>query len=317
MSFSYEVKEELSRIFLGQCCQGSELSSLIRMAGSIKISGGSKRAYVQVKTEHAPTIRKAYKLLKKHLEGPIEIIVKKNYFLKEHNLYIISVKLSDVILYLKNLGTICQGKEESGFQVLINPPIMIERKCCRRAYLRGAFLGSGSVSDPRKPYHLEFVTTRKKQANFLAKLINGFGLKSKVTQRKNNYIVYLKDGDQIADLLGIMGAHNSLLKFEDIRVIKQVRNNVNRVVNCETANLNKTIDAAVRQIESIKYLKKNKIFDELPENLKVIAELRLRDPHLSLKELGEMMDPPLGKSGASYRLKRIDNIVKEIKAKKR
>jgi DNA-binding protein WhiA len=316
LSFSGEVKQELSRIFLGQCCQRAELAALILTAGSINIPCGSKRAFIHIKTEHAPTIRKCYKLLKKYLDGPIvELIVKRNNYFKEHNQYIVSVKASSVISFLSN-WKIIKPLDDNIFFTLFSKPI-ITKRCCRRAFLRGAFLGSGSICDPRKPYHLEFVAAGKVQADFLAELANSFGLKSKVTQRKNNYVVYLKDSDKISELLGIMGAFNSLLKFEDVRVIKQVRNSVNRVVNCETANLNKTISASMRQIDNIKFLKDVKVFYELPENLKAIAEARLMAPDLSLKELGEMMDPPLGKSGVSHRLKKIDNIAEAIKSKKR
>lgn len=163
---------------------------------------------------------------------------------------------------------------------------------------------------------MEFVTPDKNMAETLIKLINSFGLKSKKVERKNNYMIYLKDGDHISDLLGIMGAHNSLLKYEDVRVLKDMRNSVNRMVNCETANLNKTIDAAVRQINCIKYLKDNNMFDDLSDNLKDIAELRLEYPDLSLKELGQMLDPILGKSGVSYRLKTIENIAHKLQSRK-
>ena len=137
-----------------------------------------------------------------------------------------------------------------------------------------------------------------------------------MVERKNNYMIYLKVGDHIADMLGIIGAHNNLLKYEDVRVLKDMRNSVNRMVNCETANLNKTIDASVRQIESINYFKENNLFSDLPENLKQIAELRLEYPNLSLKELGQMIDPVLGKSGVSYRLKKIEEMAKKLQSRK-
>lgn len=312
MSFSSDVKEELSRISSKTCCQRAELVSFVRMAGILKITGGAdRRSFLQIQTIHAPTMRRIYKLLKKHMISPEEIVVKKNSFLKDNNLYIISVTLDSAKGLLKDLGIL--GGEGNGGKTNI---FSLKSRCCKRSYLRGAFLGGGSISDPLGPYHMEFVTVDRVHADNLSNLINEFGLNSRVMERKNNYMVYLKDGDNIADLMGIMGAHNSLLKFEDIRVLKEMRNSVNRVVNCETANLNKTIGAAFRQIEIIKYLKKQDCFDELPQNLKEIAEIRLEYPDLSLKELGKFITPTLGKSGVSYRLKRIEEIAGKLQSMK-
>jgi len=315
MSFSYEVKEELARIVSDTCCQRAELASLIRMAGSIKITGGSGKAVLQIQTEHASTARKAFKLLKKHVKSSVEVVIRKNNFLKNHSMYIISVNLQEASDLLRELGILSENEKSIGFKGSINP-LLVRKRCCRRAYLRGAFLGSGSISDPKGPYHMEYVTIGKRQASALSRLISSFGLNSRVMERKGSHMVYLKDGNNIADLLGIMGAHNSLLKFEEIRVIKEMRNSVNRMVNCETANLNKTVDAAVRQIECIKFLKQHNLFEELPLNLKHIAELRLKFPDLSLKELGQMMSPVLGKSGVSYRLKKIESIVENLQSMK-
>lgn len=315
MSFSYEVKEELSRNTSNQCCQKAELSAVIRMAGNIKIAGGQGQAILQIQTEHASTARRTYKLLKKFLKSPVDIMIRRNSFLKDHNLYIISVDLRDSKEFLKELGILREDQEKFKLRDGIKHSL-IKKRCCMRSYLRGAFLGSGSISDPKGPYHVEFVTQDKRQAADLSRLMNSFGLNSKVMERKNAFMVYLKDGNHIADLLGIMGAHNSLLKFEDIRVVKEMRNSVNRIVNCETANLNKTVDASIRQIECINFLKERRIFEDLPDNLKEIAELRVEHPDLSLKELGEMMEPPLGKSGVSYRLKKIESIAENLQSMK-
>jgi len=307
LSFSYEVKEELARILPPKCCQKAEILSFIRMAGSLRITGGQKGAVLQIQTEHASTAKKIYTLLKKLTNSQIEISIKENSFLKENRLYIVSSKMDEIKLLLKELGLITKDEKSFNFEGGTNNSV-IAKRCCKRAYLRGAFLGSGSISDPKGSYHMEFVTTSKGQAEVISDLIKTFGLNCGIMERKNKYMVYLKDGDNISDLLAIMGAHNALLKFEDIRVVKEVRNSVNRIVNCETANLNKIIDASVRQIESIKFLKQKKVYDKLPDNLKQIAELRLEYPDLSLKELGQFLTPPLGKSGVSYRLKKIEQI---------
>ena len=184
----------------------------------------------------------------------------------------------------------------------------------RRAYIRGAFIGGGSISNPEKTYHLEFVTHSEEYAVDLSKLINSYGLNSKVIQRKNSYIIYIKEGEQIVDLLNIIGAQSCLLELENIRIMKEMRNNVNRLVNCETANLSKTVNAAVRQVESIKLIQSQIGLQRLPKNLREIAELRLNYPDESLKELGEMLDPPVGKSGVNHRLRKIEKIAEELRA---
>ena len=314
MSFSYNVKEELSRLSSNTCCQRAELASLVRMAGSIKIIGGQRKIFLQIQTVHAPTARRIYKLLRKNSISPVQIAVKKNNFLKKRSLYIISNNINHCRTLLEEIGVLPVGESFQLKKTVINPEL-IKKRCCKRAFLRGAFLGGGSISNPKGPYHMEFVTKDRDMVDILTKLINYFGLKAKAVERKSNYMVYLKGGDHIADMLGIIGAHNNLLKYEDVRVLKDMRNSVNRMVNCETANLNKTIDASVRQIESINYFKENNIFDDLPDNLKQTAELRLKYPDLSLKELGHLLYPVLGKSGVNYSLKKIEEMAQKLQSR--
>lgn len=193
------------------------------------------------------------------------------------------------------------------------PRDMVRTDLLKRAYIRGAFLGGGSISNPEKTYHLEFVTHNDVYAGDLSSLINEYGLNSKIIQRKNSFIVYIKEGEQIVNLLSIMGAYSALLKLENIRIMKDMRNNVNRLVNCETANLSKTVNASVRQTESIKLIQRRIGLNRLPENLREIAELRLNYPDESLKELGEMLKPKVGKSGVNHRLRRIEKIAEELR----
>lgn len=169
------------------------------------------------------------------------------------------------------------------------------------------------MSNPEKAYHLEFVVNSLELAEELKELINSYGLTSKVIARKNSHIVYLKEGEQIVDILSIIGAYNSLFEFENVRIVKDMRNNVNRLVNCETANLSKTVNAAVRQVESIKLIEKEIGLKRLSKPLRDIAELRLEYPDESLKELGEMLDPPVGKSGVNHRLRKIEKIADELR----
>ena len=184
-----------------------------------------------------------------------------------------------------------------------------KKSCCKRAFLRGAFLASGYISDPEKTYHMEMVAKSENIAFILRDILNYYNLNAKTVKRKGSYIVYIKDGDHIADFLNIIGAHTALLKMENVRVWKDMRNNVNRAVNCETANIGKTVNASLRQIENIEYIKNYIGFENLPLDLKEIAEARLKYKDASLIELGEMLTPPLSKSGVNYRLKQLNKIV--------
>ena len=177
-----------------------------------------------------------------------------------------------------------------------------------RLLIREAFIKKGFINDPNKDYHLEILFKSKKKAQELKEIINNFGIDIKLTKKAVDYMLYLKDGEEISSFLALIGAQKSMLKFEGIRVIKDTRNNVNRLVNCETANLSKTINAAVKQIEDIKKLKKEKRFEALPENLKEIAKLRLENPDISYEELGKKLSKPIGKSGVSHRLQKISEI---------
>ncbi|OOB78841.1 MAG: hypothetical protein ATN34_03530 [Epulopiscium sp. Nele67-Bin002] len=205
---------------------------------------------------------------------------------------------------------------------LLNPEIteiLSETICEKRAYLRGAFLGGGSVSNPEKAYHLEFVTPTEQVASYIQHLIKEIGLDSnveleaKIVRRKNDYVVYLKEGSQIVDLLNIIGAHIALMELENIRIVKELRNNVNRIVNCELANLSKTVSASVRQVEDIEYLQETIGLSSLPPHLEVVARQRLLHELATLKELGQKLNPPVGKSGINHRLKKISEIALQVR----
>lgn len=314
MSFSSKTKNELSRIKIEKnCCSIAELSALIRMIGSINI-GGLSKINLKFYTENAAIARRIFSLLKTLYDIHTEIMVTKNRHLKKNNSYMMLVENTDVAKRVLNDTGILSIRDDGLYKIDYNiNKTIIKSICCKRAYIRGSFLGSGSISDPEKNYHLEFVTNNLEHGENLSKIINSFGLNSKIVNRKDNYIVYLKEGEQIVDLLNIIGAHSSLLAFENVRILKEVRNNVNRLVNCETANLNKTINASLRQVENIKYLDKTIGIENLPDNLKDIAKIRLEFRTISLKELGQKMDPPIGKSGVNYRLRKIDKIAEELR----
>lgn len=313
MTFSMKTKNELARIIPEErCCQLAELSALIRMSGTIQLMG-YKKVNVKIVTENAAIARKIFTLLKKRFGIHTELRVRKNKLLKKNNHYVIFVSsdmgANDI---LQAVGILRMEYKQLFIDYNI-PKELVKKECCKRAYLRGAFLGAGSVSDPEKTYHLEFVTSSEEHSEGLKDLINDFELGAKIVRRKNSFVVYLKEGDKIVDLFNIMGAHRALLNLENIRVVKQVRNNVNRIVNCETANLSKIVNASVRQINNIAYIQKVVGFKILPDNLREIAELRIDYKEASLKELGQMLNPPVGKSGVNHRLRKIEKIAEKLK----
>ncbi|MGV3026929.1 DNA-binding protein WhiA [Clostridium thermobutyricum] len=313
MSFSSKVKGEICRYSdISKEEALAELSAIMKVSGTIAFSGLGLS--FRITTENPASAKLIFLLLKEHFNIHSKLMVKKSNSLKKNNIYMVVIDESMGVREL--LSTTGIFKEVDGIMNLDYSieKEMIESDETKRAYIRGAFLGGGSISNPEKTYHLEFVTHSEEYANELCKLINSFGLNSKVIQRKNSHIIYIKEGEQIVDLLNILGAHTCLLELENIRIKKEMRNNVNRLVNCETANLSKTVNAAVRQVESIELIKSSVGLQRLPKNLQEIAELRLQYPEESLKELGEMLDPPIGKSGVNHRLRKIEKIAEEIRS---
>ena len=316
MSFSATTKNELSRIPLAEgCCSIAELAALVRMNGTIQISG-MKKVNLKFTTENAAIARRIFSLLKTIYATEVEVMVRRNKQLKKNNNYLIVINNKEISKkILEDVGFI-RGESSFFNPNFTIPGEIIENRCCKRAYIRGAFLGGGSISNPEKTYHLEFVTSNEEHAVDLSNVINSFGLNSKIVTRKENFVVYIKEGEQIVDLLNIIGAHQALLKLEDIRVLKNVRNNINRIVNCETANLGKTIDASMRHVENIKYIQDTIGLNKLPDNLREIAELRLEYSEASLKELGMMLEPPVGKSGVNHRFRKIEEIADKLRGER-
>lgn len=314
MSFSSKTKNELTRM-IGEdkCCQIAELSALIKVSGTLSLSG-FKKIDLTIVTENPAIARRVFSLLKKVFSINSEIHVKQNKNLKKTNTYLIQIL--DATDLLSQLGILETEDSLFGIREGISEAI-IKKECCKRAYLRGAFLGGGSLSDPEKGYHAEMVTHQQSFAEALAELLGHYGLSGKVIERKSQFVVYLKEGDQIVDLLNVIGAHSTLLEFENVRIIKQMRNDVNRLVNCETANMNKTIDASYRQVEDIKLISEKVGLNYLPDNLRALAELRLEHTEISLKEIGEMLEPPVGKSGVNHRFRKIEQIAADLRGESR
>ncbi len=313
MSFSTQAKDELARIYPeGECCRLAELAAIVRMNGSLSIAG-QRNIGVHIRTENAAVARKIFRLIKQLFPLKVEILVQRRTKLKKRNIY--DIKLAahpQMVEYLEQLGILGdRGMICSGIK-----PSLISKQCCRRSFLRGVFLGAGSVSNPEGHYHLEIIANDFNYAHFLVDVINSFPmLQAKVSSRKKWHVVYLKESEQIIAFLSIIGAHQALLSFENIRIVKGVRNEVNRIVNCETANLNKTVNASLRQIENINLLDEFVGLDKLPRRLQDIALLRRDNPDVSLKELGEMMEPPIGKSGVNHRMRKIEEYADELRGR--
>lgn len=314
MSFSSKTKNEIARIPLSKkCCQIAEIAGFVRMSGSISLSG-FKKINLKLSTENAAVARRLFIILKTLFNSHTEVMVRKNKQLKKNNNYLIVVDdeaiAKNILIQTGIVDKDCSNLFDINYNV---PKKIIHNDCCKRAYIRGVFLGGGSLSDPEKTYHLEFVTRNEKHAKDLLQIMNLYDLNSKIVIRKENYVVYIKESEKIVDLLNIIGAHTALLNLENIRVFKDVRNNVNRIINCETANLNKTIEAALRQVNNIEYIQNTIGIENLPENLIEIAQLRLQNKDATLVELGKMLTLPIGKSGVNHRLRRIERIADKLR----
>lgn len=300
MSYSSDVKNELARLE-GQkpCCEKAELLGVLRLSGALVLRG--KNIGIHFSTENAALARRVLQVLKSNYPVQTEVVITRSRRLKKNNRYQVEViPDSNVAKALQELQILPSGEDER--------QNLLRKACCRKAFLRGVFMAGGSVSRPAGDYHLEIVTENEELARLIVKIMHGFSLSAKMTDRKNNYIVYLKDGDHITDFLSLIGAHQALLEFENVRIVKDMRNQVNRRVNCETANLNKVIRASVLHVACIRYLQEHGRYDLLPEKLKEAAELRLRYPDISLNELVEYTEGTVGKSGLNHRLKKIRQI---------
>lgn len=287
MSFSSEVKNELAkRISPARHCQIAELAAILHFCGQYGRDGNGLYT-IGFQTENEAVVRKGFTLLKK--------------------------------TYNIETGVALSQQEINGLQQKIGnleEPVsrmLLKNSCCQRAFLRGAYLSVGSMSDPSKSYHLEFNCTDEAKARQLQEVIGNFDIESKIILRKKYYVVYLKEGSGIVDLLNVCEAPVSLMNLENLRILKEMRNSVNRRVNCETANIAKTVNAAARQVEDIKYIRDHYGFQNLPSALRDMAEVRMENPDLPLKELGECFHPPIGKSGVNHRLRKLSDLAEKLR----
>ncbi|CAM3941340.1 DNA-binding protein WhiA [Alkalicoccus chagannorensis] len=309
MSFASMTKKELTQLETEGCCAKSELAALARMNGAVSLRDRS--ISLDVQTENAAIARRIYTLLKQSFDVHVELLVRKKMRLKKNNVYVVRLS-KEARPVLESLDIV---DETFQFKRTI-PDSILESDCCSRAYLRGAFLAGGSVNHPdTASYHLEIFSLYEEHGQSLLGLMNRFDLTAKMIERKKGFILYLKEGEKISDFLNVIGAHQALLRFEDTRIMKDMRNSVNRLVNCETANLNKTVGAAMRQVENIRFIRDEAGLDILPDKLQEVAELRIEHQDISLKELGEMLQGgPVSKSGINHRLRKIEEFAEKLRA---
>jgi len=307
MSFSSDVKEELSKeISPGRHCQIAELAAVLIMECRIT-AYGTDHYGIHLCTENAAAARKFCMLVRRAFHIVPETAVRAETAEAPLCYYAVIPHQEDVLRILKAVRLVGpDGKAYTDTKKQAH--LIVLQNCCKRAFIRGAFLAAGSISDPRKSYHFEIVCAEEQTAELLEEMIRSFGIAARIIERKGHYVVYIKESSGIVDILGVMEASVALMELENVRIYKEMRNSVNRGVNCETSNIRKTVSAAVKQTEDILYIRESACYSELPEGLKEIAELRLSYPEATLQELGEMLDPPVGKSGVNHRLRRISEI---------
>lgn len=302
MSFAGKVKEELlEQTGKTKHCQVAEIAALFAVCGQVVMEDNGNYL-VKFTTENLTVLKKCYILIRKAFHIVPDLSIRGHH---QYLLYILDDE--DAMVFMKAIR-VFDG-------ALLVPDSLIDRLCCKRAFLRGIFLACGSVTDPNSGYHLELAAGNYNRAVRIQEIIGVFGLEAKIVERKKNFIVYMKEGSAIVDFLNVTGAHVALMEFENVRILKEMRNSINRQVNCEAANIKKTVSAASRQTTDIQYIYNTIGFGNLSENLSQIARLRLENPEVTLKELGEMLDPPIGKSGVNHRLRKLSEIAESLRSK--
>ena len=305
MSYSSDTKEELCRLEPDSvCCLLAELSGIISAAGSVIYRGGGDKR-LSIETENSSVARRVFRLLRDVFDVQPELVTVKRARLGGRSAHRIEIRGDEASFVL----------EGCGIQMMLRRAVPREvtvRKCCRMAFLRGVFLASGSVTDPEKEYHLEFVLGDEAFAAALQKLIARFELDAHLTTRRQMSLVYLKGQSEITDMLSIFGAQSARFAMEDAFIRKELRNNANRAVNCDSANMERAIAAASRQAQAIARLIETAGESSLPPALLETAKLRMQYPEVSLEELGRLLDPPVGKSGVNHRLRKLEKMAAEL-----
>lgn len=298
-SFAAMARDELLHIAPHhKPCAKAELCAVVQVCGSLILSNGILS--LRISTENTGLARKAYAAVRDITGAPVDLYSRENRRLNQRDTVLLDISGRDVVLpFLMDLGIYENG------QLMRALPAFARRTCCRRAYLRGLFLSCGSITNPDRAYHMEWVFHDGEMAQSVQALLASLNIDAQRGTRKTQHIVYIKDGEIIANVLAQIGAHSALFQMENARILHEVKNNVNRAVNCETANVNRTVDASIRQIACIEYLAKTGKLAGLPASLRQAADVRLNNPQASLSELSQMTTPPATKSGINHRLRRL------------
>lgn len=310
MSFSSHVKDELAKNYAGaRHCQIAELAALFCMDG--QVCGAERgRPAMLLHTENLAVARKYFTLLRKTFNINTEILVRRSAVLKKGRIYMLAVTRKEDVERLMGAMRLTPLSKPGEW---LPGRLILQNDCCRRAFLRGAYLAAGSMSNPERGYHFEIACSGLEKARQLKEICASFSVEARMIRRKKYYVVYVKEGDQIVDILNLMAAHVSLLELENIRILKGMREAVNRQVNCETANISKTTSAACGQIQDIQLIRQRMGLESLPPLLREIAEARLEWPDVSLKELGSLLDHPVGKSGVNHRLRKLKELADSLR----
>ena len=315
MSFSQRTKEELSyQNGTARHCLIAELAAILSVCGEV-LNDQNGNILLRVQSENIFITRKCFTILLKTFNIYCDIHIRNHMHTGRNRIYILEIK--DTYIIRKILSSVKFVVEDGKFsdRDFKIDPVILRKSCCKRAFLRGAFLCTGSISDPEKTYHFEIVCSGRERAQQICDLMRSYDIEGKWIIRKKHFVVYIKEADQIVDMLNVMEAHISLMELENIRIFKEMRNSVNRRVNCEMANISKTVSAAVKQVEDITYIKETIGFGELNEGLQEIAKLRLEYQEATLLELGKMLSPPVGKSGVNHRLRKLSSLANDLRSR--
>lgn len=304
-SFSFRVKAELASLTItGACCTRSELAALIQVLGSLVI-GGNRQRKLELVTEHPGVARRAFKLVRRAYGWTCSILTRRRSRLRKNRVYMVVIPYDvDVRHGLADMGFVDSG----GVPWSGDIDYLVDRPCCQVAYLRGRFLGGGSVLSPERGYHLALDAGEQARCQSLLGLLQTLGLVAACGSHRRRPVVYVKEGESVARFLQLVGAHGALLEFEERRVVRDMRNRANRRVNAETANMDRTVRAGLRQARAITSLEQSGLLGQLEPGLALLARLRVRHPEASLRELGEMLDPPLSKAAVQGRLRRLERL---------
>ena len=319
MSFSGDVKEELSKqLSSARHCQIAEMTAILSMSGQV-LAKGSGQFEIYVYTENLAVARKFFLLVRRCFQIVAEVSVRVA-GAKKSRMYLLAIRGPEDELRILQSAKFPQIEREweedaypEGMEI---SPLLTQNACCKRAFLRGAYLAGGSMSAPDKSYHFEIVCLDQKKAEQIRDMFSSFQVEARIVERKKYYVLYIKDAEAISEALNVMEAHVSMMEFENIRIMKDLRSSVNRKVNCEAANIHKTASAAAQQLADIQLIEQTKGLDWLPDNLAEIAGIRMRYPEATLKELGDLLDPPVGKSGVNHRLRRLKEIADRLRQDK-